>query len=86
MHIVDFSGYFDITKDNVCWVQAPNMRLTHAEKEDTLKQLLAEGWIAQTPDRPGCYSVGVRTFLELGQYLTELDLPESTRTIWQKFL
>ena len=86
MHIVDSSGCFNSTKKNVCGMQAPNMRLTHAEKEDTLKQLLAEGWIARTPDRPGCYSVGVRTFLELGQYLTELDLPESTRNIWQKFL
>ncbi|DBA82464.1 TPA: hypothetical protein ACH3X2_000696 [Trebouxia sp. C0005] len=66
--------------------QAPNMRLTHAEKEDTLKQLVTEGWIARTPDRPGCYSMGVRTFLELGQYLTDLDLPESTREVWQKFL
>ncbi|DBA98006.1 TPA: hypothetical protein ACH3X3_012841 [Trebouxia sp. C0006] len=66
--------------------QAPNMRLTHAEKEETLKQLVTEGWIARTPDRPGCYSVGVRTFLELGQYLTDVDLPESTRDVWQKFL
>ena len=67
-------------------VQASTARLTLAEKEDTLKQLVAEGWLARTPDRPGCYSIGVRTFLELGQYLTELDLPESTRLVWQKFL
>ena len=67
-------------------MQAPNMRLTHAEKEETVKQLLTEGWIARTPDRPGCYSVGVRSFLELGQYLTDLDLPERTRDVWQNFL
>ena len=67
-------------------VQAANIRLTHAEKEETVKQLVAEGWLAQTPNKPGCYSIGVRTFLELGQYLTELDLPESTRSIWQTFL
>ncbi len=72
---------------SLCWLlQVTNARLTHAEKEETLKQLVTEGWIAQTPDRPGCYSVGVRAFLELGQYLTDLDLPESTRNIWQKFL
>ncbi len=70
----------------MCCMQAANMRLTHAEKEETLKQLLTEGWITQTPDRAGCYSVGVRTFLELGQYLTDLVLPESTRDVWQKFL
>lgn len=67
-------------------VQGSNARLTHAEKEDTMKQLVGEGWLAKTPDRPGCYSIGVRTFLELGQYLTELDLPESTRLVWQNFL
>ena len=67
-------------------LQASNARLTLAEKEETLKQLVAEGWLAKTPDRVGCYSIGVRTFLELGQYLTDLDLPESTRHIWQKFL
>ena len=67
-------------------LQASDTRLTHAEKEETLKQLVAEGWLAKTPDRAGCYSIGVRTLLELGQYLTDLDLPESTRSIWQKFL
>ena len=67
-------------------LQAPNTRLTHAEKEETLKQLVAEGWLAKTPDRLGCYSIGVRSFLELGKYLTDLDLPEITRDIWQKFL
>ena len=67
-------------------LQAANTKLSHAEKQDTLKQLVTEGWLAQTPDRPGCFSIGVRTFLELGQYLTDLDLPETTRNIWQKFL
>ncbi|KAL3160527.1 hypothetical protein ABBQ32_010831 [Trebouxia sp. C0010 RCD-2024] len=71
---------------HVMLVQAASTRLSHAEKEDTLKQLVSEGWLAKTPERAGCYSIGVRTFLELGQYLTDLDLPESTRNIWQKFL
>ena len=74
------------TTSKLSCMQAPNMRLTHAEKEETVKQLLTEGWIARTPDRPGCYSMGVRSFLELGQYLTDLDLPERTRDVWQKFL
>lgn len=62
------------------------MRLTLAEKQDTLRQLVDEGWLAKTPDQPGAFSIGVRSFLELGSYLTSLDLPERTQAIWAKFL
>jgi len=65
---------------------AASLHLTLAKKQDTLKQLVDEGWLAKTPDQAGAYSIGVRSFLELSSYLANLDLPESTQVVWSKFL
>lgn len=65
---------------------AASLRLTLAEKQDTLKQLVDEGWLAKTPDQAGAFSIGVRSFLELGSYLASFDLPERTQRVWSKFL
>lgn len=62
------------------------MRLTLSEKQDTIKQLMEEGWLAKTPDQAGAVSIGVRSFLELGSFLAALDVPERTRVVWSKFL
>lgn len=65
---------------------AANMRLTLSEKEDTLKQLVEEGWLAKTPGHAGAVSVGVRSYMELGSYLMDLDMPDSTKVVWSTFL
>jgi hypothetical protein len=54
-------------------------RLSKAEREAALEALTEDGWLAHTPGRPGCHSLGPRAFLELGQLLLEMELPPATR-------
>lgn len=48
------------------------------ERETALAQLSADGWLAHMPGKPGCYTLGPRSFLELGRYILALDLPPAT--------
>eukprot|EP01025_Chloroclados_australasicus_P040992 TRINITY_DN43186_c0_g1_i1.p1 TRINITY_DN43186_c0_g1~~TRINITY_DN43186_c0_g1_i1.p1 ORF type:complete len:224 (-),score=15.66 TRINITY_DN43186_c0_g1_i1:367-990(-) len=60
-----------------------NSRLNIGEKESTLTRLIEEKWISQDE---GKLYIGPRTFLELKNYLLDLDLPESTRAVWSNAL
>ena len=41
--------------------QASALReLSKREREAVLGQFVADGWLAAVPDRPGCYTLGVR--------------------------
>ncbi|EIE23274.1 hypothetical protein COCSUDRAFT_63630 [Coccomyxa subellipsoidea C-169] len=62
------------------------LKLSMVEKEALLPRLVEEHWLAPSPHRMGYYSIGVRSFLELKDYLLSLELPEETRTAWEKFL
>ncbi|KAK9823728.1 hypothetical protein WJX72_004966 [[Myrmecia] bisecta] len=66
--------------------QAVGKKLTMAQKQETLLQLVKEGWLWHMPGRAGYYSIGVRTFLEMPEYLMALELPDETRAAWEKFL
>ncbi|CAL5221945.1 g4221 [Coccomyxa viridis] len=66
--------------------QAPATKLSMTEKERLLPKLVEEGWLANVPDRQGTYSIGVRAFLELTDFLLGLDLPPETRRAWERFL
>jgi hypothetical protein len=39
-----------------------------------LKYFAEQGWLAKTPNQETCYSLGPRSFLELGTMLAEMDL------------
>ncbi|PRW44587.1 non-structural maintenance of chromosomes element 1-like protein [Chlorella sorokiniana] len=56
--------------------QAEEIRkLGMKEREAVLGELTMDGWLAHMPGKAGCYTLGPRTFLELGQYICGLDLP-----------
>lgn len=52
----------------------------------TALQLVEDGWLANSPNRAGCYTLGVRSLLELGEYILSLDLPDATRGLLQNIL
>ena len=56
--------------------------LTMADKLATLRTLVADQWLWN--DVEGRYAVGPRTFLELGEFLLELDLPDHVRAHWER--
>ncbi|KAI7839617.1 hypothetical protein COHA_006617 [Chlorella ohadii] len=59
--------------------QAEEIRkLGMKERETALGQLTMDGWLAHMPGKAGCYTLGPRSFLELGQYICGLDLPPAT--------
>ncbi|KAK3262664.1 hypothetical protein CYMTET_28491 [Cymbomonas tetramitiformis] len=58
--------------------QAVN-NLNRAEREASLQQLRNEGWLFLCDGR---YTLGVRTFLELSNYLHSIA-PEPVRKLWQ---
>ena len=61
--------------------------LSMREKQETLRKLLTTGWLASVPSKPGYYTLGPRTFLELGDYLLGLpDLPQATKREWNQLL
>ncbi|KAK9903368.1 hypothetical protein WJX75_003930 [Coccomyxa subellipsoidea] len=62
------------------------LKLSMVEKEALLPRLVEEHWLAPNPDRMGYYSIGVRSFLELKDYLLSLELPDETRAAWERFL
>lgn len=53
-------------------------KLSLRERETALAQLSADGWLAHMRGKPGCYTLGPRSFLELGRYILALDLPPET--------
>mmetsp|Transcript_32760 Transcript_32760/g.71488 ORF Transcript_32760/g.71488 Transcript_32760/m.71488 type:complete len:198 (-) Transcript_32760:135-728(-) len=56
-------------------------KLNPGEKEAALRQLGTEGWL-QYDTVAGVIKLGVRTFLELGPYLLNLELSERTKELW----
>ncbi|BDA50261.1 hypothetical protein COCOBI_15-3900 [Coccomyxa sp. Obi] len=62
------------------------LRLSVSEKDALLPRLVEEHWLATDPNNIGRYCIGVRSFLELKDYLLSLELPEDTRTAWERFL
>lgn len=61
-------------------------KLTKGEKEQTLKQLVADGWLRHSTARSGHYCIGVRSFLELSDMLLEFDLPAATKQAWENII
>ena len=61
-------------------------RLRVGQKEALLKRFTDEGWLMQTPGHKGFYSLGVRTLMELRNFLLSLDLPEAIRADWEEFI
>ncbi|KAH7617156.1 hypothetical protein Ndes2526B_g07748 [Nannochloris sp. 'desiccata'] len=45
-----------------------------SDKDRALKYFVEQGWLAKTPNQETCYSLGPRSFLELGTMLAEMDL------------
>lgn len=45
----------------LCWLQAvvAGKKLTKVEKQDTLRDLVSEGWLASAPGQNGYYCLGV---------------------------
>lgn len=62
------------------------VKLSKADRLKTLKELVGEGWLAPDPHHAGHYCVGVRSFLELSEYLLSLDISEETRAAWHEIL
>jgi len=61
---------------------AGGSRLSKQARQSTLMELLTAGWLASSPDKNGYYCIGVRSFLELGDYLLSLEVPEEVRSAW----
>ena len=58
--------------------------MTLAEKEATLRSLVADQWLWKGAE--GRYAVGPRAFLELREFLLDLDLPDAVRAQWERSL
>lgn len=56
--------------------------MSKAEKEATLKRLCEEGWLRRGDDEAGKLTIGVRSFLELKDFLLE-SAPEATQERWK---
>ena len=61
-------------------------RLRVGQKEALLKRFAQEGWLMPTPGHKGFYSLGMRTLMELRNFLLSLDLPETVRADWEDFI
>ncbi|KAF6264679.1 Non-structural maintenance of chromosomes element 1 [Scenedesmus sp. NREL 46B-D3] len=61
-------------------------KLTKSEKEHTLKQLVADGWLRHSHTQSGHYCIGVRSFLELSDMLLQFDLPAETKQAWENII
>lgn len=61
-------------------------RLRVGQKDALLKRFADEGWLMQTPGHEGFYSLGVRTLMELRNFLLSLDLPDAIRADWEDFI
>ena len=56
-----------------------------SDKEATLKMLCQEGWLKRGDDEAGHLKLGVRSFLELREFLLD-QAPEATKMRWEKML
>lgn len=61
-------------------------RLRVGQKEALLKRFAQEGWLMPTSGHKGFYSLGMRTLMELRNFLLSLDLPETVRADWEDFI
>tara|TARA_B100001142_G_scaffold328369_1_gene388284 strand:+ start:488 stop:1282 length:795 start_codon:yes stop_codon:yes gene_type:complete len=57
-------------------------KMSKTEKEATLKRLCEEGWLRRGDDEAGKLTIGVRSFLELKDFLLE-SAPEATQERWK---
>ena len=60
-------------------------KMSKTEKEATLKALCHEGWLKQSDDEAGHLRLGVRSFLELREFLLDAA-PPAARERWEKML
>lgn len=61
-------------------------KLTKADKERLLGQLVAEGWLQHSSRRSGYFCIGPRSFMELPELLLSMELPDATKAAWEDFL
>uniref|UniRef100_A0A1D2ABU7 Non-structural maintenance of chromosomes element 1 homolog n=1 Tax=Auxenochlorella protothecoides TaxID=3075 RepID=A0A1D2ABU7_AUXPR len=60
-------------------------RLAVGEREASLQRFLEDGWLAEFPQVPGSFTLGVRTLLELPGWILEAEeLPETTRQVLER--
>ena len=59
--------------------------MSKVEKEATLKALCEDGWLKQGDDEAGRLRLGVRSFLELKDFLLE-QAPERARERWERIM
>ena len=60
-------------------------KMSKVEKEATLKALCEDGWLKQGDDEAGRLRLGVRSFLELKDFLLE-QAPERARERWERIM
>jgi DNA-binding IclR family transcriptional regulator len=85
-HPPDAAGPSGTQRPPAAAAAATGAKMTKANKEAALRKLVADGWLKHSA-RGGHYSLGVRTFLELGLQLLDLpDLPEETKAVWQDLM
>ena len=60
-------------------------KMTKVEKEQTLRKLCVDGWLKQGDDDAGKLRLGVRSFLELRDYLLNAA-PLQAREKWENML
>lgn len=60
-------------------------KMSKVEKEATLKTLCEDGWLKQGDDEAGRLRLGVRSFLELKDFLLE-QAPERARERWERIM
>jgi hypothetical protein len=60
-------------------------KMTKLEKEATLKALCNDGWLKQMDDEAGHLKLGVRSYLELREFLLD-QAPAAAKKRWEKML
>ena len=60
-------------------------KMTKVEKEATLKELCNDGWLARDTEGGGRLKLGVRSFLELREFLLD-QAPDGARGRWEQML
>ena len=78
----DEAGPSRPTSVQITGAAAQPFRLT--DREAALAAFVADGWLAFTPDQASAYSLGPRSFLELGDMLSAMDLQPVPRAALNK--
>lgn len=62
------------------------IQLGASAREQALNQLVADGWLDHHLGHNDAYCLGVRSYLELGRMILEMDLPEKNREALEPLL